>query len=206
MEFLACEKLAQVNVGVNCVRAALEGHRRAGTAAHGAGAVYAGVFSTPQTEAGIRWIPLSDPALTLCTNRGRRAGNRSASRKGWCALHDFSLILRAWSRDQREGVLVESPRGNATTLSGSPSSAASWWVAITIEGRPARSACSRMRRHVSIPSASNPPSGSSITNNRGSAARARAMATRWRSPVESRRTSLFRSCSRLSVVKSSRAR
>ena len=110
------------------------------------------------------------------------------------------------SRDQREGVLVESPRGNATTLSGSPASAASWWVAITIEGRPARSACSRMRRHVSIPSASNPPSGSSITNNRGSAARARAMATRWRSPVESRRTSLFRSCSRLSVVKSSRAR
>ena len=96
-EFLACEKLAQVNVGVNCVRAALEGHRRAGTAAHGAGAVYAGVFSTPQTEAGTRWIPLSDTALTLFTNRGRRAGNRSASRKGWCALHDFSLILRACS-------------------------------------------------------------------------------------------------------------
>ena len=72
-ESLACEKLAQVNVGVNCVRAALEGHRRAGTAAHGAGAVYAGVFSTPQTEAGTRWIPLSDTALTLFTNRGRRA-------------------------------------------------------------------------------------------------------------------------------------
>ena len=47
------------------VRAALEGHRRAGAAAHGARGRVRRRLRTPKTEAGARQIPLSDTALTL---------------------------------------------------------------------------------------------------------------------------------------------